>query len=169
MVKQIFELSFYWARESTGKHSGMATCKSCTSLAGRKGEKKRFRKASDKCCIVASFTNKGIFQLRDFPIHVDKLNSGYDCRTLESQEAACQEQGCWPITSMHVKLKLTFHVKLAELRANHNSKSQSQARSWFLPCSLKIHTAFAQARLHRCKSHSRTKCSIFPGRQAFSG
>lgn len=27
--------------KSTGKHSGMATCKSCTSLAGRKGVKKK--------------------------------------------------------------------------------------------------------------------------------
>lgn len=64
----------------------MATCKNCTSLAGRKGKEKKFRKASDKCYIVTSFTNKGIFQLRDFPIHVDKLNSGYDSRALESQE-----------------------------------------------------------------------------------
>lgn len=53
-----------------------------------------FRKASDKCYTVTFFTNKGLFQLRDFPIQVDKLNSGCDCRTLESQEAACQEQGC---------------------------------------------------------------------------
>lgn len=138
-------------------------------LSRKKGRKKIFRKASDKCCIVTSFTNKGIFQLRDFPIHVDKLNSGYDCRTLESQEAACQEQGCWLTTSMYVKLNLTFHAKLPELRANHNSKSQSQARSWFLPCSLKVHTAFAQSWLHQCKSHFRIKGSIFPGRQALSG
>lgn len=123
MVKQIFELSFYWAKEINREAFRHGYMQKLYQFSRKKGKmkKKIFRKASDKCFIVISFTNKGIFQLRDFPIHVDKLNSGYDCRTLESQEAACQEQGCWLITSMHVKLNLTFHVKLAGLRANHNS------------------------------------------------
>lgn len=123
VVKKTFELSFYWAREINREafRHGYIQKLYQFSQEGKRKKIKRFRKASEKCYIVTPFTNKGIFQLRDFPIHEDKLNSGYDCRTLESQEAACQEQGCWLITSMHVKLHLTFHVKLAGLRANHNS------------------------------------------------
>jgi len=49
----------------------MTRCRSCTSLAERKKRKATFRKTSDNAVLsLPSIIRKGIFQRRDFPVHV---------------------------------------------------------------------------------------------------